>query len=213
MPLFRRHVLLLVLLIAVHPAMAIEEPAFDVLHSTEDYEIRRYAPYIVAEVDVEGELNKVGGDAFRILAGYIFGKNEPGTKMSMTAPVTSQPAGERMQMTSPVISDAPDSGRDSYTFAFVMESRYSMETLPKPIDPRIRIVEKPAQVLAARRYSGRWSDKNFRKHEAALLAALQLDAVEMLGEIYLARYNSPFTPWFLRRNELLVEVAWALPNR
>ena len=213
MPLFRRHLLLLVLLLAAQPAMAIEEPVFAVLHSTEDYEIRRYAPYIVAEVDVEGELNEVGGDAFRILAGYIFGKNEPGTKMSMTAPVTSQPAGERMQMTAPVISDAPTSGRDSHTFAFVMESRYSMETLPKPIDPRIRIVEKPAQVLAARRYSGRWSDKNFRKHEAALLAALQTDAVEMLGEIYLARYNSPFTPWFLRRNELLVEVAWALPDR
>lgn len=212
MPLFRRYLLLLIVLLAAQPAMAIEEPAFDVLHATDDYEIRRYAPYIVAEVDVEGELKKAGGDAFRILAGYIFGKNEPGTKMSMTAPVTSQPAGERMQMTAPVISDAPDSGRDSYTFAFVMESRYSMETLPKPTDPRIRLVEKPAQVMAARRYSGRWSDSNFRKHEAALLAALQADAVEMLGEIYLARYNSPFTPWFLRRNEVLVEVSWQ-PDR
>lgn len=212
MPLFRRYLLLLIVLLAAQPAMAIEEPAFDVLHATDDYEIRRYAPYIVAEVDVEGELKKAGGDAFRILAGYIFGKNEPGTKMSMTAPVTSQPAGERMQMTAPVISDAPDSGRDSYTFAFVMESRYSMETLPKPTDPRIRLVEKPAQVMAARRYSGRWSDSNFRKNEAALLAALQADAVEMLGEIYLARYNSPFTPWFLRRNEVLVEVSWQ-PDR
>ena len=212
MPLFRRYLLLLIVLLAAQPAMAIEEPAFDVLHATDDYEIRRYAPYIVAEVDVEGEAKKAGGDAFRILAGYIFGKNEPGTKMSMTAPVTSQPAGERMQMTAPVISDAPDSGRDSYTFAFVMESRYSMETLPKPTDPRIRLVEKPAQVMAARRYSGRWSDSNFRKNEAALLAALQADAVEMLGEIYLARYNSPFTPWFLRRNEVLVEVSWQ-PDR
>jgi hypothetical protein len=89
-----------------------------------------------------------------------------------------------------------------------MESKYSMETLPKPVDPRIRIVEKPPQVLAVRRYSGSWSDRNFRKNEAALLSALQDDAVEMLGEIYLARYNSPFTPWFLRRNELLVEVNW-----
>lgn len=212
MPLFRRYLLLLIVLLAAQPAMAIEEPAFDVLHATDDYEIRRYAPYIVAEVDVDGELKKAGGDAFRILAGYIFGKNEPGTKMSMTAPVTSQPAGERMQMTAPVISDAPDSRRDSYTFAFVMESRYSMETLPKPTDPRIRLVEKPAQVMAARRYSGRWSDSNFRKNEAALLAALQADAVEMLGEIYLARYNSPFTPWFLRRNEVLVEVSWQ-PDR
>jgi len=194
--LLRHRFVLLILLSVVQPAMALEEPEFDVLHSADDYEIRRYAPFIVAEVEVQGDLDKAGGDAFRLLAGYIFGKNEPGTKMSMTAPVTS---------------DAPDSERDSHTFSFVMESRYSMETLPKPIDSRIRLVEKPAKIMAAHRYSGTWSSRNYQKHEAALLAALQADAVEMSGGIYLARYNSPFTPWFLRRNELLVEVAWQTP--
>ena len=105
----RRGCVFLILLLSVQPAMALEEPAFDVLYSSDTYDIRRYAPYIVAEVTVEGDLNKAGRAAFKILAGYIFGDNEPGTKMAMTAPVTSQQSGdgERMKMTAPVISDAP----------------------------------------------------------------------------------------------------------
>ena len=96
----------------------------------------------------------------------------------------------------------PDGKRDSYTYAFVMESRYSMDTLPTPVDSRIRLVEMPARTMAVHRYSGSWSSRNYRKHETILLTALQNDAVEMSGEVYLARYNSPFAPWFLRRNRI-----------
>jgi len=198
----------LVFLFAVQPAMAIEEPAFDILSTTDDYEIRQYAPSIVAEIDVEGDMNKAGGDAFRVLAGYIFGKNQPGTKMAMTAPVTSQRAGdgERMNMTAPVMSTAADDGSKAYTYAFLMESKYSMDTLPKPLDPRVRLVEKPARVVAVRQYSGTWSSKNYRKNEELILAALHDNGVAISGRPYLARYNSPFTPWFLRRNEVIVEI-------
>lgn len=194
----------------MHPAMAIEEPAFDVLVTADDYEIRRYAPYIVAEVDVDGDMKKAGNDAFRILAGYIFGDNEPGQKMAMTAPVTTTPAdqGQRMNMTAPVLSSPADDSNEAYTYAFVMESRFSMESLPKPLDSRIRLVEIPAKVVAVRRYSGSWSNKNFLKNRDTLLAALQDDGVVLSGQPWLARYNSPFTPWFLRRNEVLVEIEW-----
>ena len=190
--------------------MAIEEPAFEVLVTADDYEIRRYAPYIVAEVDVDGDMKKAGNDAFRILAGYIFGDNEPGEKMAMTAPVTTKPAdqGQRMNMTAPVLSSAADHSTEAYTYAFVMESRYSMESLPKPLDPRIRLVEIPARVIAVRRYSGSWSNKNFLKNRDTLLAALEDDGVVLSGQPWLARYNSPLTPWFLRRNEVLVEIEW-----
>jgi len=190
--------------------MAIEEPEFETLVTAEDYEIRRYAPYIVAEVDVDGDMKEAGDDAFRILAGYIFGKNEPGEKMSMTAPVSTKPAGQgqRMNMTAPVLSSPTDNETEAYTYAFVMESRFSMESLPKPLDPRIRLVEVPAQVVAARRYSGRWTDKNFLKNRDTLLTALRDDGVVLAGQPWLARYNSPFTPWFLRRNEVLVEIEW-----
>ena len=178
------------------PAMAIEEPQFEVIHVADDYEIRRYAPFIVAEVDVRGDSGNVGNRAFRILADYIFGNNEPGEKMRMTAPV---------------VSDAPRDDHGLFTYAFVMESRYSMDTLPAPMDPRIRIVEKPAQVVAARSYSGRWTDDNFLRHEVSLISALTIDGISMRSEPFLARYDSPFTPWFLRRNEVLVELDWQQP--
>ena len=202
-------VILFAALIAAPDAMAIEEPDYEVLLTTKHYEIRRYQPYIVAEVDVEGDMGSSGNKAFRILAGYIFGNNEPGEKMAMTAPVESQAKadGEKMAMTVPVLSDTPDPARSEYTYAFVMEAKYTLDTLPAPLDPRIRIVKKPARVVAVRRYSGRWTESNYRENEKALLEALQTDRVRTTGDPILARYNGPFTPWFMRRNEIQVEVA------
>ena len=192
-----RQIVFFIFILMVQPAMAIEEPEFEVLQSNDDYEVRMYAPHIVAEVDVEGDDGDPGRAAFRILAGYIFGDNEAETKMSMTAPVTSQAGGE--------------GEGELYTYAFFMESEYTMETLPKPMDARIRLVEKPARVVAARRYSGSWSTSNYQKNESVLMAALANDGVVLSGEPYLARYNSPFTLWFMRRNELLVEIEWPSP--
>ena len=172
-------------------AIAIEEPDYEVLRGTRDYEIRKYESYIVAEVDVDGDLGDSGNRAFRILADYIFGNNA---------------ASEKMNMTAPVVSDAPDADDKTYTYAFVMESRYSLDTLPSPVDPRIRIVEKPARVIAAREYSGRWTERNYRENEAILLGSLALDGLRTEGKAFLARYDDPFTPWFMRRNEVLVEL-------
>lgn len=178
--------------IAWAPALAVEEPEFEVLRNTGDYEIRAYSPYIVAEVDVTGDMNRAGNSAFRVLAGYIFGQNEPGEKMQMTAPVASEPL--------------PDG--DAYTYAFVMERKYDMESLPKPLDPRIRLVEKSARVMAVRRYSGSWNRATDRGHRKALLAALDADKVATLGEPIMARYDSPWTPGFMRRNEIMIEIDW-----
>ena len=189
--------------------MAIEEPSYQVLLQTKHYEIRRYESYIVAEVDVAGDMGSSGNRAFRILAGYIFGNNEPGEKMAMTAPVESQekPRGEKMEMTAPVLSEAPEPGETVYTYAFVMEAKYTLDTLPAPLDPQIRIYEKPARTLAVRRYSGVWSEANYRENEAALLRALATDRVTTIGNPVFARYNAPFTPWFMRRNEIQIEIA------
>lgn len=192
-------------------AMAIEEPEYAVIHATDDYEIRRYAPYIVAEVDVPGGFGEAGNTAFRQLAGYIFGDNEPQEKMAMTAPVESREAqrGERMKMTAPVLSESRADQGDVYTYAFVMERKYTLDTLPKPLNSDIRIVQRPSRIVAAHRYSGRWTEDNYREHEKRLLDALAADGVEIVGKPLLARYDAPFTPWFLRRNEIQVEVAWA----
>ena len=185
----------LLILLALLPwgqALAIEEPEFAVLHSTDDYEVRAYAPYIVAEVDVTGDMNRAGNGAFRVLAGYIFGQNEPGAKMEMTAPVASEPLPEG----------------NAYTYAFVMERKYDMESLPKPLDSRIRLVEKSARVMAVRRYSGTWNPERDSQQRATLIAALEADEIAIKSEPIMARYDSPWTPGFMRRNEVMIEIDW-----
>jgi hypothetical protein len=198
--------LFLLFLFSGNPAMAIEEPAYEVLLETKHYEVRRYEPYIVAEVDVDESFKRAGNSAFRVLAGYIFGDNVPQQKMAMTAPVESR-EGERMNMTAPVTSRA-GGGEGSFTYAFVMERKYSMDTLPRPNNPDIRLVQRPGRIMAVHRYSGTWSEERYAEHEKTLLDALTIDRVAIVGVPVFARYNAPFTPWFLRRNEIMVEVDW-----
>ena len=184
---------------------ALEEPKYSVLKEYENFEIRNYDSYLVAEVDIEGSYNKSGNEAFRILAGYIFGDNQSSTKMNMTAPVESeaiQPS-ERMNMTAPVFSNKNVNG---YTYRFVMESKYTQETLPVPNNSKIRITEIKDRVMAVISFSGRWSQKNFEKHEQILVNDLKNEGIGVASEAIYARYNAPFTPWFLRRNEIMYEI-------
>jgi len=186
---------------------ALEEPKYSVLKEYENFEIRNYASYLVAEVDIEGSYNKSGNEAFRILAGYIFGDNQSSTKMNMTAPVESeaiQPS-ERMNMTAPVFSNKNVNG---YTYRFVMESKYTQETLPVPNNSKIRITEIKDRVMAVISFSGRWSQKNFEKHEQILVNDLKNAGIGVASEAIYARYNAPFTPWFLRRNEIMFEIEY-----
>ena len=186
---------------------ALEEPKYSVLKEYENFEIRNYDSYLVAEVDIEGSYNKTGNEAFRILAGYIFGDNQSSTKMNMTAPVESeaiQPS-ERMNMTAPVFSNKNVNG---YTYRFLMESKYTQETLPVPNNSKIRITEIKDRVMAVISFSGRWSQKNFEKHEQILVNDLKNEGIGVASEAIYARYNAPFTPWFLRRNEIMFEIEY-----
>ena len=197
------------LLISMIPgmAMAIEEPEYQVVGQYDDVELREYAPYIVAEVDVQGEFGEAGGDAFRILAGYIFGDNAASEKMAMTTPVESRPSakGEKMSMTAPVTAVAVgDDGRTTY--AFVMERKYSLQTLPVPNDNRIRIRTVPERTMAVRRYSGRWTEDKYLQNEKSLLSALDARGIQTVGRPVLARYNSPFSLPFMRRNEVMIVI-------
>lgn len=189
-----RTLLLVFSVLAVSSAMALEEPEFHVVAATRDYEIRHYLPYLVAEVDVDGQ--SADNRAFRMLAGYIFGDNDSEEKMAMTAPVESR----------------ENTAASTITYAFVMEGKYTLATLPQPNDQRIRLLERPARTVAVRKFSGRWSEANVSKHEAKLLRDLEANGIRPQGDVELARYNSPFTPWFLRRNEIVVPVEWSSPD-
>ncbi len=189
-------------------AMATEEPQYAVVASNDNYEVRRYEPYIVAEVDIVAESERQAGNrAFRILAGYIFGDNRSRQRMEMTAPVetSAADASEKMAMTAPVETTA---GANGYVYAFIMERKYTLDTLPEPLDPRIRIREKPARYVAALRFSGTADARRYQKHREKLEAALDRDGMRRRGDVVLARYDAPYKPPFLRRNEVLIDVDW-----
>ena len=189
--------------------MAIEEPEYEVLEQRDGYEIRRYEPYIVAEVMVDGAYSEAGNAAFRILADYIFGNNSTATKMEMTAPVESESVNDsvKMEMTAPVMSNAVDADGNRYRYAFVIERRYTMETVPKPMDDRVQLRVVGPRTVAVHQYSGSWRQSNFDQHVSKLREALQRDDVQVVGQPYSARYNAPFVPWFMRRNEVIIEIS------
>jgi hypothetical protein len=158
-------------------------------------EIREYPSLTLATVLAESD-----DSAFTILFEYISGNNEPNQPISMTAPVISKrPVGERIAMTSPVISTES-------SFSFVVPSTYDMSTAPRPKDPRIILESIPPRTLAVIRFSGRAQDRVVSAEEQILLETLQKENVQTRGEVFLMRYNSPFTPGFLRHNELGIEI-------
>lgn len=180
-------------------SQAIEEPAYEVIKKFDSVELRRYAPYVVAEVVIDTPAEDAGGQAFPILAGYIFGKNKGEKKFAMTAPVTQTAAPVRMEMTAPVTQALVAGGT---RVQFVLPKGVTLEAAPEPIDPRVQLRLEPAATWAVIRYSGSWSQSNYSEHLSELKTALQAAGVGTQGEPVLARYNAPFTPWFMRRNEI-----------
>jgi len=184
-------------------AMAIEEPRFKVLEKDGSFELREYSAYIVAETRVEAGFEDAGSLAFQRLFRYISGNNVAQQKIAMTAPVT-QSASEKIKMTAPV-SQVADG--NAYLVAFSLPSSYTLATVPKPLDPTVRIRQVPAQLIACWRYSGRWTESNYRDHEVLLRERINSRELIARGDPVLARYNPPFTPWFMRRNEVWIPVA------
>ena len=180
-------------------SMAIEEPSYEVVQQLDGAEVRQYAPYVVAQVLVSGPADEAGTQAFPILAGYIFGKNKGATKFAMTAPVTQAAVPVKLGMTAPVTQAEAPGG---YVVQFVLPKGITLATAPEPVDPRVQLREVPASRVAVIRYSGFWSQANFDEHLGKLEAALRAAQLPWAGEPTLSRYNAPFTPWFMRRNEI-----------
>jgi hypothetical protein len=184
-------------------AMAIEEPRFKVLQQDDSFELRDYSSYVVAEIRVEAGFEDAGSAAFPKLFRYISGDNLARQKIAMTAPVT-QARGEKISMTAPVSQVADGSAQ---VVAFTLPASYTLANAPQPLDPAIRIRLVPAQLVACWRYSGRWTAGNYREQEALLRERIKARGLVIRGDAVLARYNAPFTPWFMRRNEVWIPVS------
>ncbi len=194
------------------PGAVAQEPvdmtAYSILASDGPAEIRTYAPQIVAEVTVEaGSLSEAASKGFRPLAGYIFGGNSPQQKIAMTSPVTAARQGQTIAMTSPVTA-SPDA-RGAYLVRFIMPAEWTMETLPAPTNPDIRLAELPGRTVAALRYTGRDTTRARSEAEAGLRTFIARQGYGATGEAEWAGYDSPMVPFWMRRYEIMLPVAAA----
>ena len=182
------------------PSQAIEEPTYSVVQKTEQFEVRQYTPYLVAEVVVPGPASEAGNQGFSLLGGYIFGKNKGERKLEMTAPVTQQAAPPiKLEMTAPVTQAATPGG---FLVQFVMPKGYTLATLPEPLDAKVKLREMPGNRVAVIRFSGSWSQSLYEEKLQTLRGALSAAGMATVGEPISSRYNSPFSLPFLRRNEI-----------
>jgi hypothetical protein len=186
------------------PSHAIEEPSYKIVQTLQDVEVREYVAYTVAEVVVSGPASEAGNQAFPILAGYIFGKNKGERKFAMTAPVTQAAVPVKLAMTAPVTQTQAPGG---FLVQFVLPKDVTLATAPEPLDPQVKLREVPPSRLAVIRFSGSSSQSNYDEHLAKLQAGLRAANLPWSGEPIFSRYNAPFTPWFLRRNEIWLNVA------
>ena len=180
-------------------SFATEEPSYTTLRTFPEFEIRQYSGYAVAEVIVAPPASDAGNRAFPILAGYIFGDNKGERKLAMTAPVTQTPAPQKLAMTAPVTQSA---AKDGILVQFVLPKDINMTNAPVPLDPRVMLRDVAPMRVAVIRYSGFWSESNYDKHLSKLQQALRGANIAWRGEPVLSRYNGPMTPWFMRRNEI-----------
>lgn len=185
-------------------AMAVEEPAFKVVVHDGDFDVRDYPALVVAEVTVSGDQKQAASRGFRLLAGYIFGGNRTRQSIAMTAPVAQAPAGQTIAMTAPV-TQTQDAGQ--WVVRFTMPSRYSLEALPEPNDPQVKLRLMPASRLAVLRFSGLAGADTVQARTADLKKRLSARQLRATGPASLAQYNPPWTPWFMRRNEVMIPVA------
>jgi len=201
----RRLVWFATLLLGVVPvASAIEEPAFKLLLKEGDYEVRQYAPNVVAEVVVGGDLDTASSRGFRQVAGYIFGGNRA------VSAVSAEPASERIAMTAPVVA-VPEGGQhlegaNRWRVQFVMPSKYTLATLPHPNNPAVVLREIPGHRTAVVRFSGFMSEPKVEGKAQALLGWLQARGMRAVGPPRLLRYDPPWTLPFMRRHEVVFDV-------
>lgn len=180
-----------------------QEAKYSVLRSDEKFQVRRYESHILAEYSVLAEFENAGSDAFRPLFEYISGNNTKSKTVSMTAPVSQQAGGQSISMTSPVGQVRKG---EYWTVSFMMPYKYTLETIPQPVDKGISIRYVPERYIASIKYSGFWNEELYAKNYKKLKAWINNNQYLIAGEPIWARYNAPYTPWFLRRNEVLLPI-------
>jgi hypothetical protein len=205
-------VALFLILLAGTPAMAVEEPRYEVIESQRDFELRRYEPMLIAETQVSGDRDEASRAGFRLLADFIFGNNQVAgqdgsAKIAMTAPVTQEAASSKIAMTAPVTVEPQTGGAGLWRIHFVMPGQYTLATIPKPRNPAVQLRELPRQWYAVHRFSGFATDSRVETKTREALDWIEQKKLKAIGSPQLARYDPPWTLPMFRRNEILIPVA------
>ncbi|MCU1536236.1 MAG: heme-binding protein, partial [Humibacillus sp.] len=169
--------------------------------------LRRYTAHVVAEETVNADIEDAANRAFRTLLGYISGQNTSAQKLEMTAPVIQEQDVQRSQklaMTAPV--EQTELAQGEHRIAFVLPASVTPDTAPVPTNPQVHVHAVPERFTAAARFSGRWSESAFRSHLAELASGIEDAGLTPTGEPRYARFDPPYKPWFLRRNEVAQDV-------
>jgi len=182
----------------------IEEPKFTLIESKTGYDIREYGSYLTAETDVTGNYSDATSKGFRIIADYIFGNNTSRSSIAMTAPVLERTSSEKIAMTVPVIDTEIDAS--TRTISFVLPSEYTLETLPLPNNPQVKITQVPPRKVAALTFTWYPTANRVEEKKNELLSLLAKDGLEVAGEIQVARYNPPLSMPLMLRNEIIIAV-------
>jgi hypothetical protein len=186
---------------------SVEELKYDLIHKDDQFEIRRYPSYIIAKVTVDNS-DKAESEAFRILAGYIFGKNKSQSKIAMTVPVIEtqgKVSSEKISMTAPVLMDSGEDGK--MTMSFSMPKKYSLADLPEPNDKRVKLATVDEHFVCALVFSGFWGkEKNAKLSEELKTWLKNHPEYRPVSNPFFAGYNPPWTLPFLRRNEILIKL-------
>jgi DNA gyrase inhibitor GyrI len=188
---------------------SLEEPKYTLVSKTDNYEIRQYEPYLIAETEVRGNFNSSTNDGFRQIADYIFGNNTAQTKIAMTAPVLESQS-EKIAMTVPVTTSLDESSNRSVSF--VLPASYTLDTLPIPNNDKVKLVEIPERTVAALRFTWYATKSRVADKKAQLQQLLKKDELTTTGPAQVAQYNPPLSMPLTRRNEILIEVSKVNPG-
>ncbi len=203
---------LLVGFLGMESAMAIEEPKYEVRTSQAPFELRHYAPTLIAQTLVEGDMDEASNKGFRLIADFIFGNNlaadsEQAAKIAMTAPVTVEPQSSKIAMTAPVTIEPQSGSVQQWRIHFVMPSQYTLANIPKPKNSAVTLHELPSKYFVVHRYSGFNTVARVQEKTDETLAWAKQQSLKVVGTPQLSRYDPPWTLPMFRRNEIMVEVA------
>ena len=166
-----------------------EHQPYTVISSSNGIELRHYPAYVLVQVREPGDFMPAGNRAFQPLVSYISGNNATGQQIAMTAPVIQEPFGEADHLVS-----------------FVMPADFDFESMPLPVSSRLKIVPVGEHYAAAIKFSGGWNEQRFAAKGEELVSAVKSAGLEPVGSVYWARFDPPYKPAFLRRNEALIRI-------